>query len=60
MKTDPEEGTEAGQCHCKENVAGIRCDVCKNGYWNFTADNDLGCQGRFRAGNFYPSNLNHY
>ena len=47
MKTDPEEGTKAGQCHCKENVDGIRCDKCKNGYWNFTAENEAGCQSKF-------------
>ena len=44
--TDPEEETVAGQCHCKENVGGPRCDRCKNGYWNFTLENELGCQGK--------------
>ena len=44
-ETDELEETVAGQCHCKENVGGIRCDRCKNGYWNFTLENELGCQG---------------
>ena len=47
MFTDEFEGTSAGQCHCKENVGGVRCDGCKNGYWNFTLENELGCQGKF-------------
>ena len=46
MFTDEFEGTSAGQCHCKENVGGVRCDGCKNGYWNFTLENELGCQGK--------------
>lgn len=25
---------------------GRRCDTCKNGYWNFTENNPLGCQGK--------------
>ena len=45
--TDEVEETVAGQCHCKENVGGIRCDRCKNGYWNFKLENELGCQGKF-------------
>lgn len=35
---------EAGSCHCKTNVEGLRCDLCKNGYWNFTDTNPDGCQ----------------
>lgn len=34
----------AGSCHCKEFVEGRRCDICKSGYWNFTASNPQGCQ----------------
>ena len=45
-ETDEENDTVAGQCHCKENIDGIRCDKCKNGYWNFTVENPLGCQGK--------------
>eukprot|EP00094_Tigriopus_californicus_P009037 TCALIF_08711-PA protein Name:"Similar to LanB1 Laminin subunit beta-1 (Drosophila melanogaster)" AED:0.08 eAED:0.08 QI:0/0.86/0.81/1/0.86/0.87/16/623/1807 len=43
-RTDPEEGLLAGQCHCKTNVGGERCDRCMNGFWNFTLDNPDGCQ----------------
>ncbi|CAG9828598.1 unnamed protein product [Diabrotica balteata] len=42
--TDPVNNLIAGFCHCKENVEGRRCDVCKNGFWNFTEENPLGCQ----------------
>ncbi|CAH2007905.1 unnamed protein product [Acanthoscelides obtectus] len=42
--TDPLNGLAAGSCHCKANVEGRRCDVCKNGYWNFTDVNPEGCQ----------------
>nr|CAI5866249.1 unnamed protein product [Callosobruchus analis] len=40
----PLNGLAAGSCHCKVNVEGRRCDVCKNGYWNFTDANPEGCQ----------------
>ena len=46
-RTDEEEETVAGMCHCKENIDGPRCDKCINGYWNFTAENELGCQGKY-------------
>lgn len=46
--TDEDEETVAGQCHCKENVGGPRCDRCKNGYWNFTLENEKGCQGLYK------------
>jgi len=43
-RTNEEEGTVAGQCHCKTYVGGPRCDHCKPGYWNFTTENPDGCQ----------------
>jgi len=43
--TDEQQGLEAGRCACKQNVEGLKCDRCKPGYWNFTAENPLGCQG---------------
>lgn len=41
---DLENGIVAGACHCKTNVKGRQCDQCKEGYWNFTAENPTGCQ----------------
>ena len=42
-RTDPVNGLVSGQCHCKQNVDGRRCDTCKNGFWNLTESNPLGC-----------------
>ncbi|GFX23698.1 laminin subunit beta-1 [Trichonephila clavipes] len=44
-RTDSLSGLIAGRCHCKKHVEGRRCDRCKNGYWNFQADNPDGCEG---------------
>ncbi|CAH1787839.1 unnamed protein product [Owenia fusiformis] len=35
-----ESGT--GQCRCKFNVIGRKCDMCREGYWNVDSDN--GCE----------------
>ena len=59
MFTDEFEGTSAGQCHCKENVGGVRCDGCKNGYWNFALENELGCQGKSHSTEFLIAVLPH-
>ncbi|XP_022601051.1 laminin subunit beta-3 [Seriola dumerili] len=32
-----------GQCQCKVNVEGPRCDRCKRGYYGLTESNPLGC-----------------
>lgn len=42
--TSSENSLVAGSCHCKTNVEGRRCDICKNGFWNFTENNPAGCQ----------------
>ena len=34
---------ESGQCNCKINVGGIRCDICKDGFYNLSTSNLLGC-----------------
>lgn len=45
-RTDTLSGLVAGRCHCKKNVDGRRCDRCKNGFWNFQAENPDGCEGK--------------
>ncbi|XP_052767673.1 usherin-like isoform X2 [Mya arenaria] len=35
---------EGGQCECKQNVEGRRCDMCRPGFYNLTLDNPQGCQ----------------
>ncbi|XP_059611859.1 laminin subunit beta-1 isoform X2 [Phlebotomus argentipes] len=42
--TDPEYSIEAGACHCKANVKGRRCDLCKDGFWNLNPHNPYGCE----------------
>ncbi|XP_033744359.1 laminin subunit beta-2-like [Pecten maximus] len=41
--TDPAYGLEAGRCTCKLYVTGKRCDVCKDGHFNLTSNNEYGC-----------------
>ncbi|KAM9343533.1 LOW QUALITY PROTEIN: laminin subunit beta-1 [Pholidichthys leucotaenia] len=41
---DPDMGMIAGQCRCKVNVKGMRCDDCKEGYFGLSQDDPLGCQ----------------
>uniref|UniRef100_A0A3Q3M5F7 Laminin subunit beta-4-like n=1 Tax=Labrus bergylta TaxID=56723 RepID=A0A3Q3M5F7_9LABR len=36
--------TLSGQCVCKENVEGQRCDRCKQGFFGLRADDPVGCQ----------------
>lgn len=40
--TDALRDTIAGQCRCKPNVEGQRCDQCKKGHYGLS-DNPLGC-----------------
>lgn len=42
--TDVEQGLIAGRCHCKELVEGDNCEKCKNGYFNLTKENPIGCE----------------
>ncbi|KAM6470531.1 laminin subunit beta-2 isoform 3-T4 [Liasis olivaceus] len=41
---DPALRLIAGQCRCKENVEGARCDKCKSGFFGLSAENPQGCQ----------------
>ncbi|KAM7397366.1 hypothetical protein PAMP_020344 [Pampus punctatissimus] len=34
----------SGQCVCKENVEGRRCDRCKHGFFDLRQDDPTGCQ----------------
>lgn len=46
---DPARGLIAGQCRCKEHVAGPRCDRCRPGFFGLSATNPQGCQRRYRG-----------
>ncbi|NXB74036.1 LAMB1 protein, partial [Donacobius atricapilla] len=50
---DPARGLIAGQCRCKEHVAGPRCDRCKPGFFGLSSDNPQGCQSRYQVGTFW-------
>ena len=39
-----------GQCNCKTNVESLQCTECREGFWNLTAENVLGCQGKANIG----------
>ena len=34
----------SGQCHCKNNVYGLKCDICRDGFYNLTSVNPFGCE----------------
>uniref|UniRef100_A0A665X2H1 Laminin subunit beta-2-like n=1 Tax=Echeneis naucrates TaxID=173247 RepID=A0A665X2H1_ECHNA len=42
--TDTSLGMVGGQCRCKANVEGPRCDKCKPGFFGLSAENPQGCQ----------------
>ncbi|XP_043934664.1 laminin subunit beta-1-like isoform X2 [Protopterus annectens] len=42
--TNPNLGMIAGQCRCKSNVKGQRCDTCKEGFYGLSRNDPLGCQ----------------
>lgn len=36
---------ETGQCHCKLNITGKKCDKCEDGHWNFPDCRQCECNG---------------
>uniref|UniRef100_A0AAQ4RGT9 Laminin, beta 2 (laminin S) n=1 Tax=Gasterosteus aculeatus aculeatus TaxID=481459 RepID=A0AAQ4RGT9_GASAC len=42
--TEPSLGLVGGQCRCKANVEGPRCDKCKTGFFGLSPHNPQGCQ----------------
>ncbi|KAK6480575.1 laminin subunit beta-1 [Huso huso] len=42
--TDLDLGMIAGQCRCKVNVKGTRCDYCKEGFYGLSRNDPVGCQ----------------
>ncbi|XP_041578157.1 laminin subunit beta-4 [Vulpes lagopus] len=42
--SDPALGAVAGQCLCKENVEGAKCDQCKPNHHTLSATDPMGCQ----------------
>lgn len=44
---DPRLGMVAGQCRCKENVVGSRCEQCRDGFFGLSANDPRGCQRKF-------------
>ena len=46
----PSCNTDTGDCLCKQNVEGQRCDRCKSGHFYIDLDNDFGCTPCFCYG----------
>ncbi|EDO28971.1 predicted protein [Nematostella vectensis] len=38
------EGDAHGQCPCKQNVQGLRCDTCNNTYYGLSRQDTHGCR----------------
>ena len=52
-------GMSVGDCYCKTNVEGSKCDVCEDEHYNLSASNTNGCQpcDCHRSGTVDGSNL---
>ena len=44
QRGDNADGSDSGECSCKEFVTGRRCDQCLEGYFNLTVLNPQGCE----------------
>ena len=44
MKTSGSGGQIIGQCFCKTNVIGLRCQQCRSGFANLARENPDGCE----------------
>lgn len=44
LRGDNADGSDSGQCSCNAFVIGRSCDKCKEGHYNLSASNPLGCR----------------
>jgi len=56
--TDLDMGLIAGQCRCKSNVKGTRCDDCKESYYGLSQNDPLGCQRTYISVYFFYHIIN--
>lgn len=41
---------QTGQCFCMPGAAGVKCEACAQGYWNYTAS---GCTSKYCSSNAF-------
>ncbi|XP_059169599.1 laminin subunit alpha-2-like [Physella acuta] len=52
------EGKKPGDCYCKANVMGSKCDTCKQGFYNLQSSNLQGCS--FVHNGTFVASVNNY